>query len=169
MTPLRILSSTALAFALAVPALPAFSAMPGSAGGFATFLPDGADALVIDVKQGRSGTGQRGRDRDRDDDDDDDNRGRGRGGHRDDDDRSGRGGDDAGSGSGRDKPRIPGGSGCDDPGDILEHPECRVGGGFNGAPPKDDVSGSGRDKPRIPGGSGCDDPEDLIEHPECRL
>ncbi|MFM2356684.1 MAG: hypothetical protein RLZZ528_2420 [Pseudomonadota bacterium] len=24
----------------------------------------------------------------------------------------------------RRKPRIPGGSGCDDPGDILEHPEC---------------------------------------------
>ena len=28
------------------------------------------------------------------------------------------------SGSGRSKPRIPGGSGCDDAGDILEHPEC---------------------------------------------
>ena len=67
-------------------------------------------------------------------------RGRGRGGDdprgRDDDDNSGsgRGGDDADdrnddngdlSGSGRRKPRIPGGSGCDDPGDILEHPECR--------------------------------------------
>lgn len=26
---------------------------------------------------------------------------------------------------GRSKPRIPGGSGCDDPGDIIEHPECR--------------------------------------------
>lgn len=25
---------------------------------------------------------------------------------------------------GRKKPRIPGGSGCDDPRDILEHPEC---------------------------------------------
>jgi hypothetical protein len=30
------------------------------------------------------------------------------------------------SGSGRDEPRIPGGSGCDDPEDILEHPECAV-------------------------------------------
>jgi hypothetical protein len=30
------------------------------------------------------------------------------------------------SGSGRKRPRIPGGSGCDDPGDILEHPECRA-------------------------------------------
>ncbi len=26
--------------------------------------------------------------------------------------------------SGRKKPRIPGGSGCDDAGDIAEHPEC---------------------------------------------
>lgn len=25
----------------------------------------------------------------------------------------------------RRKPRVMGGSGCDDPGDILEHPECR--------------------------------------------
>jgi hypothetical protein len=24
----------------------------------------------------------------------------------------------------RRKPRIPGGSGCDDPDDIIEHPEC---------------------------------------------
>ncbi|MGB5558442.1 MAG: hypothetical protein WBN04_10575 [Paracoccaceae bacterium] len=32
-------------------------------------------------------------------------------------DRRGRGG--------RSKPRVPGGSGCDDPRDIIEHPECR--------------------------------------------
>lgn len=25
----------------------------------------------------------------------------------------------------RRKKRIPGGSGCDDPGDVAEHPECR--------------------------------------------
>ncbi|MGL4281203.1 MAG: hypothetical protein ACRCS0_12615 [Albidovulum sp.] len=25
----------------------------------------------------------------------------------------------------RRKPRVPGGSGCDDPEDIIEHPECR--------------------------------------------
>jgi hypothetical protein len=25
----------------------------------------------------------------------------------------------------RRKPRVPGGSGCDDLGDIIEHPECR--------------------------------------------
>ena len=33
-------------------------------------------------------------------------------------------GDDE-SGSGRSKPRIPGGSGCDDAGDVMEHAECR--------------------------------------------
>lgn len=26
----------------------------------------------------------------------------------------------------RRKPRIPGGSGCDDPEDLIEHPECRL-------------------------------------------
>ena len=25
----------------------------------------------------------------------------------------------------RSKPRVPGGSGCDDPRDLIEHPECR--------------------------------------------
>ena len=28
-------------------------------------------------------------------------------------------------GKGGRRPRVPGGSGCDDPGDIIEHPECR--------------------------------------------
>lgn len=27
----------------------------------------------------------------------------------------------------RDTPRVPGGSGCDDPDDLIEHPECRGG------------------------------------------
>jgi hypothetical protein len=27
----------------------------------------------------------------------------------------------------RNKPRVPGGSGCDDPDDLIEHPECRPG------------------------------------------
>ena len=39
-------------------------------------------------------------------------------------DRRGRRGRGGRSG-GRSKPRVPGGSGCDDPGDIAEHPECR--------------------------------------------
>ena len=50
-------------------------------------------------------------------------RGRGRGGDRDRSDRKDRRDDRP---SGRNKPRIPGGSGCDDPQDIIEHPECRV-------------------------------------------
>lgn len=53
------------------------------------------------------------------------------------DDNNGRGGsgggqgaddnstDDNGSGSGRKKPRVPGGSGCDGAGDVQEHAACR--------------------------------------------
>ncbi|MGA8515791.1 MAG: hypothetical protein WB821_13590 [Burkholderiaceae bacterium] len=61
----------------------------------------------------------------------------------------------------RRKPRVKGGSGCDDPEDLIEHPECRP----NIAPVEEQQA---RRKPRVKGGSGCDDPEDLIEHPECR-
>lgn len=35
--------------------------------------------------------------------------------------------DDNSSGSGRSKPRVPGGSGCDSAGDIAEHAECSAG------------------------------------------
>jgi hypothetical protein len=62
----------------------------------------------------------------------------------------------------RNKPRVPGGSGCDDPQDQVEHPECRS---ASIAKPEDLLA---RSKPRVPGGSGCDDPQDLAEHPECR-
>jgi hypothetical protein len=80
----------------------------------------------------------------------------------------------------RRKPRVPGGSGCDDPGDVAEHPECRG----KPAPVKkkkskradviefsidSSVLEAKRRKPRVPGGSGCDDARDLIEHPECRV
>jgi hypothetical protein len=61
----------------------------------------------------------------------------------------------------RRKPRVKGGSGCDDPDDLIEHPECRP----NITPIEEQLA---RSKPRVKGGSGCDDPEDLIEHPECR-
>lgn len=145
MTLSRLCTVSALALSLALPTIPAFASMtPNFSGGFSALTGD-ADALVIDVRQGRSGTGLRGRDRDRDDDDDD--RGRGRGSDDDDDhyDDRGRGGSDDSFGG------SSGGSG----------------GGFGGS--DDDGSGSGRDRPRIPGGSGCDDPEDLIEHPECLL
>lgn len=102
-------------------------------------------------------------------------RGRGRGGDRDrgdrDDSRSDRDDrrDDRSSG-GRSRPRVPGGSGCDDPGDILEHPECSGEGGsaVDGTSPSRGGGGHGG-RPRIPGGSGCDDPQDIIEHPECRV
>jgi hypothetical protein len=62
----------------------------------------------------------------------------------------------------RRKPRVPGGSGCDDPEDLIEHPECTP-----ALEEKNEILA--RSKPRVPGGSGCDDPEDLIEHPECRV
>lgn len=45
-------------------------------------------------------------------------RGRGRDDRADDDRRGGSGGHGG-------RPRVPGGSGCDDPHDIIEHPECR--------------------------------------------
>ena len=103
--------------------------------------------------RGRGGDDDRGRDRD-----DDDHRGRDRDR---DDDRS----------SGRSRPRIPGGSGCDDPGDVAEHAECRVGGetGTGATDGGGTTIGRGHGgRPRIPGGSGCDDPGDLLEHPECQ-
>lgn len=71
----------------------------------------------------------------------------------------------------RRKPRIPGGSGCDDPRDLREHPECRADAGdFLPMTVKPSVDlQEARRKPRVPGGSGCDDPRDLREHPECRV
>lgn len=71
---------------------------------------------------------KRGSDDGPDHDADDDHGGNsGKGGGGDDDTRDhGSGNDDDGSsGSGRSKPRIPGGSGCDDPGDVAEHSECQ--------------------------------------------
>ncbi|TNC62078.1 hypothetical protein [Rubellimicrobium roseum] len=54
-------------------------------------------------------------------------RGRGRGG---DDRRGGHGADDGRTNDSRSgghggRPRVPGGSGCDDAHDVAEHPECR--------------------------------------------
>ncbi len=49
----------------------------------------------------------------------------------------------------RRRPRVPGGSGCDDPGDLIEHPECR--GLKSGDADEMTIS---RRKPRVPGGSG---------------
>ena len=65
----------------------------------------------------------------------------------------------------RRKPRVRGGSGCDDPEDLIEHPECRA----SLSVPKEALQDLlARSKPRVPGGSGCDSPRDKAEHPECR-
>jgi hypothetical protein len=65
----------------------------------------------------------------------------------------------------RRKPRVRGGSGCDDPQDVIEHPECRAA----LTVPKEALQDLlARSKPRVPGGSGCDSPRDRAEHPECR-
>ena len=87
----------------------------------------GDGTFKLSRRGGDDGNDDRGRGDDDRDDDDDRGRGRGRGGD-DDNGHHGRSHDrkgDDGNDSGRRRPRIPGGSGCDDPGDILEHPECR--------------------------------------------
>jgi hypothetical protein len=65
----------------------------------------------------------------------------------------------------RRKPRVRGGSGCDDPQDVIEHPECRAALTLPKVTLEDLLA---RSKPRVPGGSGCDSPRDKAEHPECR-
>ncbi len=92
----------------------------------------GKDGLSFKVSQAFASGGNDG------DGGDDDNSGSGdgdgnsgSGGGDDDDSDSDDDSADDGDSSGRDKPRIPGGSGCDDPGDIAEHPEC--GGAAGGA------------------------------------
>lgn len=74
----------------------------------------------------------------------------------------------------RRKPRVPGGSGCDDPEDIAEHPECtptpakKKRADVKSYDVEDVMQEAKRRKKRVPGGSGCDDPGDIAEHPECR-
>lgn len=102
MKTLLSLTALSLALSLALTAMPALADVRGGSTGIsiATF----ADHAGTDEAFDRRG------------------RGRGRGGddRRADDDRRGGGGGHGG------RPRIPGGSGCDDPGDIPEHPECRI-------------------------------------------
>lgn len=81
---------------------------------------DPAASAAVTTDDGSFDIARRGRGRGSDDRGGDD-RGRRGGGHGADDN-----GGDGPSGSGRKRPRIPGGSGCDDPGDVLEHPECRI-------------------------------------------
>ena len=88
-------------------------------GGLLQLAKNGSDDAAGDDRGGNRGGGSR--------DDTGRTSGRGRG--------RGRGGDDtvrsdnstggtAVSGSGRRKPRVPGGSGCDSAGDIAEHASC---------------------------------------------
>lgn len=95
----------------------------------------GHDGLSVKVSQAFAKDGNSGSD---DSGSGSDDGGSDDGGSDDDDDNSGSGGgddDSDGDSSGRDEPRIPGGSGCDDAGDIAEHPECggAAGGGAGGA------------------------------------
>jgi hypothetical protein len=87
----------------------------------------GHDGMIILAKRGgseNSGGGDGGRGRGSDDNGGD-NRG-GRGGSTDDNSSasSNNSANDV-SGSGRKKPRIKGGSGCDDAGDVAEHAACQ--------------------------------------------
>ncbi len=91
-------------------------------------LKPGIDKETVLLKRGR---GRHGGGHGRGHDDDDESRGRNGGGSEE---------------SGRRRPRVPGGSGCDDPHDIAEHPECSlvpgtpVGGGGGGVGPGSHVS-----------------------------
>ena len=72
---------------------------------------------------GNSGGGDSNSDSDSNDSDDDSSDDHG-GGASNNDSNDASNDDSSQTVSGRKKPRIPGGSGCDDAGDIAEHPEC---------------------------------------------
>ena len=106
--PLTGTSVNALTYSVAGPAI-----LAGSKDAVPMFK--GGDDDGDDDSSGHGG----GDDDDHDDDHD--------GGHDNVDDSNDDSNDDSTeSGSGRDKPRIPGGSGCDDLFDLIEHPECRI-------------------------------------------
>lgn len=124
----RVLMLTVCTIVLGQPALAHFDAAPASKADAVTLALSGMsdDATILLAKHGsddgpdHDANDDKGGDRD-DDDDDRDNSGKGSSGSSgssDDDDDS--------SGSGRSKPRIPGGSGCDDAGDVAEHADCQV-------------------------------------------
>jgi hypothetical protein len=73
--------------------------------------------------RGDDNGGDRGRGRGSDDRSNDDN---GRDRNRSNSSNDNSNDDNTVSGSNRRKPRVPGGSGCDDAGDIAEHAECRA-------------------------------------------
>lgn len=120
MTRTTLLATTAVLSAAVLSATAAYASIDSGLG-YNVLIGDIGPTISNDdgsYETARRGRGRgRGGDRDRSDNRDrDDDRDRGdRSDDRDDD-----------SGSGRDRPRIPGGSGCDDPGDVAEHAECRV-------------------------------------------
>jgi hypothetical protein len=100
-----LLITTSASFA-GVPALDELLlSKPGN--GFVQLVKDGGDDGAGDDRGGDDHG--RGGDDDGDDDANDDN-----GGGKNADDDGGR------------RPRVPGGAGCDDPGDVAEHASCRV-------------------------------------------
>lgn len=122
----RVLMLTACAMILVQPALARVDGtVPSSGEDAAGPVAQAHEAPVLLAKKGSDdGPGHDADDDhggDRDDDDSDDRSGSGSGGSGSDDDSN-----DDDSGSGRSKPRLPGGSGCDDAGDIAEHSGCRV-------------------------------------------
>jgi hypothetical protein len=86
----------------------------------------GGDSGGDDNGGGNSGSGHSGNDTDDDNDSDDDDSDDDNGGDRDRSSNDDSNDDSPQSNSNRRKPRIPGGSGCDDAGDIAEHAECRA-------------------------------------------
>ena len=130
------MKTTILSFALAAVMLGALPATAGEFGAGSHLAGLGlapAAAPTADVFE------RRGRGHGRDDDRSSDDRGGRRGGHgggrssddgvhygRNDDHRSGRSSDDRRSGGHGGRPRVPGGSGCDDAHDLVEHPDCRA-------------------------------------------
>ena len=135
MTNTKLLSTGLLALAMALPAAQAPAATMSPVRAIFDVAGHGDTDLVVTVKQGRSGTGERGRDRDRSGDDS--GRGRGRGsddgpsherhsGNDDGPSHERHGGDDDGfhheaeaheSGSGHNRVRVTGGPVCDGSGD----------------------------------------------------
>jgi hypothetical protein len=117
---------TSAAFA-AMPVLdldPAFSTVVPH--DFLQLAKDGGDDSSGDDNGGNSGSGNSGSDDDNDSDDDDNNDDDGGDRNRSRSSNDNSNDDSNQSNSNRRKPRIPGGSGCDDAGDIAEHAECRA-------------------------------------------
>jgi hypothetical protein len=123
-----LMLSTSLSFA-GVPALD--DALVASPNGFVHLAKDGGGGDGGNSGSGGGGGGNSGSGGGNSSDDGDDSGDDHGGGHHggddsDDDNDNDDDSNDDNNASGRDKPRIPGGSGCDDPGDVAEHAACRA-------------------------------------------